>query len=163
MTFLHSSLSGSGVATKAQAFRYPVTATSTTTTVTTTGVNILRINTTCVMHACMYIQISFWFTYAHVHPAVPITYQPGIIFTHAFNNPNDFEGWSCGKITRCGKHQICGGYNVKGAGSEIKKTFMLPAGTYNLELNFIKIDSWSVYVRTTSELLQALHIEQNIS
>ena len=61
-----------------------------------------------------------------------------------FNNPNDFEGWSCGKITTCGKHQICGGYNVKGTGSEIKKTFMLPVGTYMLELDFIKIDSWSV-------------------
>ena len=62
-----------------------------------------------------------------------------------FNNPNDFEGWNCGKITACGNHQICGGYNVKGTGSEIKKTFLLPAGTYYVELDFIKIDSWCVH------------------
>ena len=61
-----------------------------------------------------------------------------------FNNLGDFEGWNCGKITTCGKHQFCGGYNVKGKGSEIKKTFMLPAGIYSVELDFIKIDSWWV-------------------
>ena len=61
-----------------------------------------------------------------------------------FDDQNDFEGWSCGKITTCGNHQICGGYNVKGAGSDIKKTFMMPAGTYYVELDFIKIDSWCV-------------------
>ena len=63
-----------------------------------------------------------------------------------FDNLKDFEGWNCGKITTCGKHQFCGGYNVKGKGSEIKKTFMLPAGTYSVELDFIKIDSWCVCV-----------------
>ena len=66
--------------------------------------------------------------------------------TDKFDNSNDFEGWNCGKITTCGKHQFCGGYNVKGKGSEIKKTFMLPAGTYSVELDFIKIDSWCVDV-----------------
>ena len=59
----------------------------------------------------------------------------------------DFEGWNCGKITTCGNlGQVCGGYNVKGQGSEIKKTFMLPAGFYSLELDFIRIDSWFVRV-----------------
>ena len=61
-----------------------------------------------------------------------------------FDNLKDFEGWNCGEITTCGKHQFCGGYNVKGKGSEIKKTFMLPAGTYSVEMDFIKIDSWWV-------------------
>ena len=63
---------------------------------------------------------------------------------NAFANPNDFEGWNCGKITKCGDHQICGGYDIKGTWSEIKKTFMLPAGIYSIELVFIKIDSWCV-------------------
>ena len=64
---------------------------------------------------------------------------------HAFDNKQDFEGWNCGKITTCGNlGQICGGYNVKGTGTEIVKTFALPAGTYSVELDFIKIDSWCV-------------------
>ena len=67
-----------------------------------------------------------------------------------FSNPEDFEGWNCGKITTCGvMGQICGGYNVKGKESDIKKTFNLPAGTYSVELDFIKIDSWFVRVRET--------------
>ena len=62
-----------------------------------------------------------------------------------FNNPNDFEGWSCGKITTCGKFgNVCGGFGVKAKDSDIKKTFMLPAGTYSVSLDFIKIDSWFV-------------------
>ena len=56
-----------------------------------------------------------------------------------------FEGWNCGGITACGKFgQICGGYNAKGKWSDITKTFYLPAGTYSVELDFIKIDSWCV-------------------
>ena len=62
-----------------------------------------------------------------------------------FNNPKDFEGWNCGKITTCGKFgNICGGYGVKAKDHDIKKTFMLPAGTYSVSLDFIKIDSWFV-------------------
>ena len=61
-----------------------------------------------------------------------------------FENPSDFEGWNCGKITSCGNHKLCGGYSVKGRGANITKTFMLPAGTYSVELDFIKIDSWFV-------------------
>ena len=62
-----------------------------------------------------------------------------------FDNPHDFEGWNCGKITSCGRMgHICGGYNAKGTGSDITKTFHLPAGSYSVELDFIKIDSWFV-------------------
>ena len=62
-----------------------------------------------------------------------------------FDNPQGFEGWNCGGTTTCGKFgRICGGYNVKGRGSDITKTFELPAGTYSVELDFIKIDSWFV-------------------
>ena len=39
---------------------------------------------------------------------------------------------------------VCGGAWVKGAESEIVKTLKLPAGTYSVELDFIKIDSWCV-------------------
>ena len=62
-----------------------------------------------------------------------------------FNNPNNFEGWNCGKIQKCGSYgNICGGSGVKGRGTDIKKTFHLPAGTYSVKLDFIKIDSWFV-------------------
>ena len=62
-----------------------------------------------------------------------------------FNDPNDFRGWNCGKIQKCGAWgNICGGYGVKGKGADIKKTFHLPAGTYSIRLDFIKIDSWFV-------------------
>ena len=71
-----------------------------------------------------------------------------------FDNPSDFEGWNCGKITTCGDHQLCGGYNVKGKNSEIKKTFFLPEGTYSVDLDFIKIDSWCVCM--TCELWHVL-------
>ena len=55
----------------------------------------------------------------------------------------DSQGWNCGKITKCGKFgNLCGGYGVKGKGSDIKKTFSVPAGTYSVKLDFIKIDSW---------------------
>ena len=65
-------------------------------------------------------------------------------FTANFGNPNDFDGWNCGKITTCGKFKnICGGYNVKTGGDDIQQTFMLPAGeTYFVTMDFIKIDSW---------------------
>ena len=67
-------------------------------------------------------------------------------FSH-FDDLRDFEGWNCGKITTCGKfRKICGGYNVKGKASDITKTLNLPAGTYSVELDFIKIDSWFVCV-----------------
>ena len=64
---------------------------------------------------------------------------------NGFDIAQDFEGWNCGEITTCGQFgQVCGGYNVKGAGSELTKTFDLPPGMYSVELDFIKIDSWSV-------------------
>jgi len=60
-----------------------------------------------------------------------------------FNNANNFDGWSCGKITSCGKFgNVCGGYGVKAKGAEIKKTFKLPAGAYSVTLDFIRLDSW---------------------
>ena len=65
--------------------------------------------------------------------------------TETFNDPSNFEGWNCGKIQKCGKWgNICGGYGVKGKGADIKKTFHLPAGTYSLNMEFIKVDSWFV-------------------
>ena len=70
-----------------------------------------------------------------------------VIYTETrFDDPQDFEGWSCAAITTCGQlGQICGGYNIKGTDSDITKTFNdLPAGTYSVELDFIKIDSWFV-------------------
>ena len=64
-----------------------------------------------------------------------------------FGNEINFEGWSCGEVTTCGVYgQICGGYDVKGAGHNLTKTFMLPPGMYSVELDFIKIDSWCVCV-----------------
>ena len=62
--------------------------------------------------------------------------------TDKFDGTN-FRGWNCGKIQKCGKFgNICGGFGVKGTGSDIKKTFTVPAGTYTVKLDFIKIDSW---------------------
>ena len=73
------------------------------------------------------------------------------VITDKFSSPNDYKGWNCGKITTCGKFgSICGGFGVKGKGSDIKKTFNVPAGTYSVTLNFIKIDSW--YVRMSGVL-----------
>ena len=64
--------------------------------------------------------------------------------TTNFDNPNDFEGWNCDKITTCGKFgNICGGYDVKTGGDYIQQTFMLPTGRPHwVTLDFIKIDSW---------------------
>ena len=66
--------------------------------------------------------------------------------THnTFDNQNNFEGWNCGSITTCGEFgQFCGGYNIKGSGSDLRKTFNLPTGNYSVQLDFIKIDSWFV-------------------
>ena len=62
-----------------------------------------------------------------------------------FDDPTDLDGWTCGATTTCGRMgRICGGYDIKGTGSDITKTFNLPAGTYSVELDFIKIDSWCV-------------------
>ena len=59
------------------------------------------------------------------------------------DQPRDFDGWNCGKITTCGRFgPICGGYDVKGKNAYIQKTFNLPEGAYSVELDFIKIDSW---------------------
>ena len=62
-----------------------------------------------------------------------------------FDNTDDFEGWNCGEITSCGNlGNICGGYDTKGMGDDIKKTFDVSAGKYSVALDFIKIDSWFV-------------------
>ena len=62
-----------------------------------------------------------------------------------FSNKNDFEDWSCGAITSCGKYgNVCGGYKTKGKGDEIGRTFRVATGTYSVSLDFIKIDSWLV-------------------
>merc|ERR1712224_492975 len=64
--------------------------------------------------------------------------------TANFANVKDQQGWNCGKIQKCGSiGNVCGGYGTKGAKHDIKKTFTkLPAGTYQISLDFIKIDSW---------------------
>ena len=63
-----------------------------------------------------------------------------------FDNENDFEGWTCGKITTCGKYgNICGGYDTKARKDYIQRTFLLPAGKYYVTMDFIKIDSWLVW------------------
>ena len=73
--------------------------------------------------------------------------------TENFQNAKDQHGWSCGKITKCGAFgNICGGFNVKGQSHDIKKTFNdLPYGgqTFEISLDFIKIDSWFVEDRVT--------------
>ena len=81
-----------------------------------------------------------------------------------FNNPKDFEGWNCGKITTCGKFgNICGGYGVKAKDHDIKKTFMLPAGTYSVSLDFIKIDSWFVCWIVDIHTICSTHIDASIA
>ena len=65
--------------------------------------------------------------------------------TTEFDDKSNFEGWNCGAITSCGKYgNVCGGYDTKGKGHDIKKTFEVPEGTYWVALDFIKIDSWFV-------------------
>ena len=70
-------------------------------------------------------------------------YCPVAIF-YKFDNAADFMGWNCGQVTFCGDFgSICGGYNIKGKGDELKRTIMLDAGhTYSVTMDFIKIDSW---------------------
>ena len=66
-----------------------------------------------------------------------------VVESAQFDCTINFEGWNCGKITSCGKFgKICGGYGIKGAQSDITKTFYFPAGKYSVTLDFIKIDSW---------------------
>ena len=78
--------------------------------------------------------------------------------TGQFNDRNNFEGWNCGEITKCGKYgRICGGYNAKGKGSDIQKTFQLPTGTYVVTMDFIKIDSWFVKQVGLVALLFSFH------
>merc|ERR1712019_332675 len=64
--------------------------------------------------------------------------------TANFQNEKDFQGFNCVAITNCGSlGKICGGYNTKAKSHDIKKTYKdLPAGTYEVSLDFIKIDSW---------------------
>ena len=69
------------------------------------------------------------------------------IYKSTFYNKKGFDDWNCGKITTCGDFgAVCGGYGVKGKGSDIKKTFNLPAGIYSVQLDFLRIDSWFVCV-----------------
>ena len=86
--------------------------------------------------------------YTHTHTVkYSHTYHAYTDVRDGFDRVHDFEGWNCGEITTCGQFgQVCGGYNVKGRGSELTKTFDLPPGTYSVELDFIKIDSWFVCV-----------------
>ena len=66
--------------------------------------------------------------------------------TANFEDTTDFQGWNCGKITKCGKYgNICGGFATKGQGDDIKQTFDVPAGNYSVTLDFIKMDSWFVW------------------
>merc|ERR1712048_854272 len=63
--------------------------------------------------------------------------------TANFQDTKDFEGFNCVKITTCGAYgNICGGYNTKAQSHDIKKTYTLPDGLYQVSLDFIKIDSW---------------------
>ena len=68
--------------------------------------------------------------------------------TANFQNDKDFQGFNCVKIQNCGSYgKICGGYNTKAKGHDIKKTYKnLPNGKYTLSLDFIKIDSWFDYL-----------------
>ena len=69
------------------------------------------------------------------------------IYKSTFYNKKGFDDWNCGKITTCGDFgAVCGGYGVKGKGSDIKKTFNLPAGICSVQLDFLRIDSWFVCV-----------------
>jgi len=75
---------------------------------------------------------------------VVVTYEPmKKVTTMKSDFTKSMDGWNCGKITSCGKFgKLCGGYGVKAKGAEIKKTFKLPASTYTVTLDFIKLDSW---------------------
>ena len=76
-----------------------------------------------------------------------MTAKPGIYMSTFDDKKQGFDGWNCGTITTCGDlGGICGGYGVKGKGSDITKTFNLPAGIYSVQLDFLRIDSWFVCV-----------------
>ena len=77
-------------------------------------------------------------THTHIH-------TPHADMHNNFDDPQDLEGWNCGQITTCGRMgQVCGGFNIKGTKTELSKGFHLLPGTYSVELDFIKIDSWFV-------------------
>ena len=83
---------------------------------------------------------SFIHSISHALPVKPLA-----PIVAKFDNTDDFEGWNCGKISTCGKFgKVCGGYNTKGPGDDITKTFDVPAGKYSVALDLIKIDSWFV-------------------
>jgi hypothetical protein len=55
------------------------------------------------------------------------------------------DGWNCGAVTTCGAYgKVCGGYNQKGNGQTLSKTYAATPGSYDVSLDFLKIDSWSV-------------------
>ena len=74
-----------------------------------------------------------------------------------FQNEKDFSGFNCVKITNCGSlGKICGGYNTKAKSHDIKKTYKdLPAGSYTVSLDFIKIDSWYVSLLCKDRIVSA--------
>jgi len=78
-------------------------------------------------------------------PTTTTTTNPDIAFPDTFSD-NDFNGWNCGAITTCagidGGAGICGGYGVKGINTDITKTFEVNAGRYQVQLDFISIDTW---------------------
>ena len=56
---------------------------------------------------------------------------------------NQMNGWTCGAIQSCGTFgKVCGGYNQKGRGETIEKTYTVPTGRYLVQVGIIKIDSW---------------------
>jgi len=58
-------------------------------------------------------------------------------------NSGSSHGWNCVRTTVCGKYgRICGGYNTKGRGTYLQKTYRVPAGVYQISFDFVKIDSW---------------------
>ena len=89
----------------------------------------------CCIRCCPYVSL--------------LTARPAMHMS-TFYNKYDFDGWNCDNIHTCGDWgQVCGGFGEKGKGSDIKKTFTLPAGTYSVQLDFIRIDSWFVSVRSS--------------
>ena len=77
--------------------------------------------------------------------------------TANFQNEKDFQGFNCVAITNCGSlGKICGGYNTKAKSHDIKKTYKnLPAGSYTVSLDFIKIDSWCVSLLCKNRIVSA--------
>ena len=56
---------------------------------------------------------------------------------------NQMNGWSCGAIQSCGTYgKVCGGYNQKGAGDTIEKTYTVTTGRYLVQIGILKVDSW---------------------